>query len=255
MPEASRTLFTGNAMNNARLPSQGSPDVSVEALVRERTDELFELVTHLQRIHEEEKRLIARELHDELGSLLTAIKLDITYIKTKCAKSAPELDSKCERVASMVDQGAALKRRLIDQLHPSTLDLLGLGPALRELVDGFVSETRIAAQVEVDDDVVPRGDPALVLYRVIEASLMNIRDHAHATNVLVTITKTPDALTLRISDDGNGLESEMTSRAAVNGMAAIRQRIASVGGNVTIAASPGSGTVMSAKFPTGLAGS
>ena len=254
MPNACRALVMGNAMNDARFRADGSFDVAVEAVVRERTDELFELVTHLQRIHEEEKRLIARELHDELGSLLTAIKLDITYIKTKSAKCAPELVSKCERVALMVDQGAALKRRLIDQLHPSTLDLLGLGPAVRELVDSFVSETRIAAQVEIDDDVAPRGDPALVLYRVIEASLMNIRDHARANNVMVTIKKMPDVLTLRISDDGNGLESEMTSRAAVNGLAAIRQRIAAISGNVTIAASPGSGTVMTAKFPAGLAG-
>src|SRR2546423_1215641 len=98
-----------DAMNKAKTAMKGD-DERLEALVRTRTDELSGLASHLQGTHEEQNRKLARELHDELGSLLTAAKLDITFVKSKCAKVAPDLVAKCDRIASMIDQATALKR-------------------------------------------------------------------------------------------------------------------------------------------------
>lgn len=220
-----------------------------ESLIRERADELFELASHLQRTHEEENRRIARDLHDELGSLLTAAKLDIAFIKSKFAKTVPDLAAKCDRVASMIDQATALKRRIIDELRPSTLDMLGLVPAVRELLDGFVADTRIAVTVDVDDHLEAQGDAALVVYRAIEQALLNVRTHPEVANVRIAIRRTASSLSLNMTDDGTSFDQASVRDAAVNGYAAIRQRIAAIGGRVSIRAGHGGGTAIDADIP------
>lgn len=227
----------------------GAGEAGVERVVRERTAELSDLASYLHRLHEEEKRALARELHDELGSLLTAAKLDITYIKSKCAKAAPELVAKCERIASMIDQSTALKRRVIDQLRPSTLDLLGLGPAVRELVDNFTTGNATSAEVEFDNAVAVHGEPALALYRIIEEALANVREHAQASKVQVTIERTDASLRVCVRDDGRGFDPGSVRGAAGNGLASIRQRIAAMGGRMSIDTAPGRGTSIAAEFP------
>ncbi len=247
-----------DAMNtmDARAPEHGmerGSDHGEAQSVRSpaiHADELSALASHLQRSHEEQNRQLARELHDELGSLLTAAKLDITFIKSKCAKTAPELVAKCERIASMIDQAAALKRRIIDQLRPSTLDMLGLSAALRELVDNFSSASGIATTVEIDDDnVAPQ--PALVIYRVVETALAHIRDSAHATNIGVTIARRGgnDIVTLRIVDDGDVTDAASHSQPGGIALAGIRQRIVTIGGQVSFTGAPGRGSTIHAELP------
>ena len=240
-----------DAMEKARQSPQSSENdhALVEALVRSRTDELSDLASHLQRSHEDQHRKLARELHDELGSLLTAAKLDVTFIRTKCAKAAPELVAKCDRIASMIDQATALKRRIIDQLRPSTLDMLGLGPALRELIDTFAAETGIATAIDIDDDKVTPAEPSLAVYRVVEASLAHIRDHAHAANIRVVVAQSASSITLRITDDGRGSDGAAPGTIISVELAGIRHRIAAAGGNVSFAATLGRGTVIEAAFP------
>ena len=224
-------------------------DALIEARVRSRTGELSDLASHLQRSHEDQNRKLARELHDDLGSLLTAAKLDVTFIRTKCAKAAPELVAKCDRIASMIDQAAALKRRMIDQLRPSTLDMLGLGPALRELVDNFAADTRISTAIDIDDNEVTPAEPSLVIYRVVEASLAHIRDHAHAANIRVAVAQSSSTISLRITDDGRGSNGAVPGTIVGVELSGIRQRIAAAGGNVSYTATPGKGTVIEAVFP------
>ena len=220
-----------------------------EPLTSEQAGELFELASHLQRTHEEENRRIARELHDELGSLLTAAKLDIAFIKSKCAKTVPDLVTKCDRVASMIDQATALTRRIIDELRPSTLDMLGLVPAVRELLDEFVTDTKIATTIDVDDDLDVQGETALVVYRAIEQGLANIRTRPSVANVHITITQSAPSLSLKMTDDGSSFDQASVSGAAGNGYAAIRQRIAAAGGRVSIRSGRGGGTMMDADIP------
>ena len=222
----------------------------LETLVRARTSELSGLASHLQQSHEEQNRKLARELHDELGSLLTAVKLDITFIKSKHAKAVPDLIARCDRIASMIDQAAALKRRIIDQLRPSTLDMLGLGPALRELVDNFANDSGIATAIDIDDNnTAPQAEPALVIYRVIETALNTIREYAQAANIRVTVAQTSASFTLRIADDGRGIDGVTPDKPAGIAFAGIRQRVVALGGYVTFAATPGRGSVIEATLP------
>ena len=239
-----------DAMDKTRQSTHSSTDVAMgQALVRSRTDELSDLASHLQWSHEEQNRRLARELHDELGSLLTAAKLDVTFIRSKSAKTAPELVAKCDRIASMIDQATALKRRMIDQLRPSTLDILGLGPALRELVDNFAAETGIATAVDIDDSKTAAADTSLATYRVVEAALAHIRDHAHAATIRVAVAQMPGALTIRITDDGRGSDGAAMGTMFSVELAGIRQRIAAAGGTVSFVATPGRGSVVEAMLP------
>jgi len=220
----------------------------LESLVRARTDELTELTTYLHKVREDERRSLARELHDELGSILTAAKLDITFIKSRCAQSNPELVQKCDRISSMLDQGTALKRRIIDNLRPSTLDMLGLAPAARDLVETFAGTARITVDAEIDEDIVLRNDDALVLFRVIQEALRNVEQHARATEVWVELRREGDMMRVLVRDNGSGFDP-LAPRAAGGGIALMRQRLRALGGKFTVNSSAGNGTVIEAWLP------
>ena len=224
-------------------------DERLEFMVRARTEELTALSAYLHKAHEEERRSLARELHDELGSILTAAKLDISFIKSKFARANPELIAKCDRIASMLDQGAALKRRLIDILHPSTLDMLGLAPAVRELVENFATESHLETKVEVDAAIVPRNDEALIVYRVLEEALRNIGQHARATSVQVTLECDGSQLHLAVRDDGTGFDPLTAGKNNGHGLASMKQRIQTMGGEVRVASQPGAGTDVEVWLP------
>lgn len=220
-----------------------------ESMVRARIEELTELTTHLFKVHEDERRSLARELHDELGSILTAAKLDITFIKSKFASANPALIAKCDRIASMLDQGAALKRRLIDNLRPSTLDMLGLAPAVRELVENFATESHLETDVNVDADIDHRNDAALTVYRVIEEALRNVNRHADATKIRVTLEHAGSQLHVAVADNGAGFDPLAGQTANGHGLSAMKQRIRALGGKMQVVSGLGSGTEVDAWLP------
>lgn len=215
---------------------------------RARTEHLSGLLTYLYQTREEDRRRLARELHDELGSILTAAKLDITFIRSRCAQSNPELVPKCDRIIGMLDQGTELKRRTIDQLRPSTLDMLGLAPAARDLVATFGTRTQITVEVEVDDEIALPTDEALVLFRVLEEALANVERHARATQVRVALRRDGDVVRAAVRDNGAGFDSLATGRA-MGGIALLRQRLAVLGGDLVVDSRPGAGAAVEAWLP------
>jgi signal transduction histidine kinase len=221
----------------------------LEVLVHARTLELSELASYLNQVREDEKLSLARQLHDELGSLLTAARLDIAFIRSKCAGSHPELVSKCDRIAAMLDQGAALKRRIIDNLRPATLDLLGLGSAVRELVENFASESQAVASAQIDDEIDQRNDDALAVYRIIEEALTNVKRHAQASEVRVMLERAGDMLRVHVRDNGKGFDPLAARSSQGNGLAAMRQRVRSMGGRVSIVSLPGAGAEVEVWLP------
>jgi signal transduction histidine kinase len=221
----------------------------LESMVRVRTAELSELTSYLHKVREDERRSLARELHDELGSILTAAKLDIAFIKSRCAQSNPELVPKCDRIAEMIDQGTALKRRIIDNLRPSTLDMLGLAPAARDLVESFAAESRITVDTEIDEEIVLRNDDALALYRIIQEALANVRQHADASKVSVGLTREGDLIHALVRDDGKGFDPVALPRSGGHGLSAMRQRIRALGGKFAVNSAPGNGATVDVWLP------
>ena len=214
---------------------------------RERTLELVQLATHLQRATEHERAELARRLHDELGGLLTAAKMDLSWLQTRV--DVPLAQQRLEQLGVVLDEAMALKRRVVEQLRPSLLDHFGLATALRS----YVAATTRAAGLECHLDIpeeserVP-GEVALALFRVTEEGLSNVLRHAGARLVSVRLTTGPQGYELLLRDDGRGLEGRMRGKGK-HGLSAITHRVRSLGGELEVSSAPGGGTQLRAKVP------
>lgn len=220
----------------------------LDALVRERTAELSELASYLTSIRETEKARLARELHDELGALLTAAKMDLGWLARQPALPAATRE-RLNRLDELLDDGIRLKRRIIDGLRPPLLEELGLVCSLQMLGDAFVEETGLALQCDLPE-VVPGLPPdvALALYRIAQEALTNIRRHAAAHQVRLSLRAADGELELIISDDGRGFPASMIG-ARHHGLAGMKHRVQMCAGHFELASAPGQGTRITARVP------
>ncbi|KQM80289.1 CHASE3 domain-containing protein [Xylophilus sp. Leaf220] len=221
---------------------------NLELQVRERTARLTELATHLQQVREEERAHLARELHDELGSLLTAAKLDVARIKSRVGTESPELIERMLHLTETLNSGIALKRRIIENLRPSSLSNLGLVAALEILTRE--SGDQLGFAISADLEEVRLDDTAqLTAYRLVQESFTNIGKHAEARNVTLLLRAIPGFARVEVRDDGRGFAVDAVA-PATHGLAGMRHRVEAAGGQLTIVSEPGKGTVVSAVLPT-----
>lgn len=220
----------------------------LELQVRERTAALAELTTHLQQLREEEHALLARELHDELGALLTAAKLDVARIKSRLGTDSPEVNERIAHLAETLNSSIALKRRIIEDLRPSSLSNLGLVAALEILAHESADRLGFAITAELEE-VQLDGAAELTAYRLVQESLANIGKHANARSVTLTLEAMPSFARVEVRDDGRGFSLEEIAPATY-GLVGMRHRVEAAGGTLTIDSIPGQGTVVSALLPT-----
>ena len=219
----------------------------LEKQVRERTASLAELATHLQNVREEERGHLARELHDELGALLTAAKLDVARIKSRLANNFPEASERLEHLTSTLNTGIALKRRIVEDLRPSSLSHLGLVASLEILGREF--EERSGLAITTDLESVELGDAAqLTVYRLVQESLTNIAKYAEATQVEISVHNFERFITVDVKDNGKGFKLESIGPGS-HGLAGMRHRVEAAGGKLTVNSAEGSGTQVSAVLP------
>ena len=221
------------------------------AEVVEREAELRALTVHLLRIQEEERRHVARELHDELGGTLSAIKLDIIMGRDAASKRDDEKSvARLQRAVAAIDSGIQFVRRLIENLRPTLLDNLGFEAALREMTDQFCERTSIKCIVSI-----PEGELNLTsaqsttLYRVCQEALTNVMKYAKAKQVTITLTSEGSLGKLIITDDGVGLAATKQHRSMSHGLLGMRERMVALGGTFDIRGEAGCGTRLTASFP------
>lgn len=219
----------------------------LEEIVRERTATLTELATHLQQVREDERGHLARELHDELGSLLTAAKLDVARLKSKIDANAPEVAERITHLISTLNSGIALKRRIIEDLRPSSLSNLGLSTALEILTREFSERSGIDVESNLEQVDLPESTQ-LTVYRVVQESLTNIGKYAKAHHVIVTVHNYPTYVAVQIQDDGEGFETA-SMRPNSHGLAGMRHRVEAAGGRLTVSSQISKGTTVSAVIP------
>lgn len=219
----------------------------LEEVVSERTATLTELATHLQQVREDERGHLARELHDELGSLLTAAKLDVARLKSKIDLSTPEVSERVAHLIETLNSGIALKRRIIEDLRPSSLSNLGLTTALEILTREFGERSSIEVECSLEP-VDLTESTQLTVYRIVQESLTNIGKYAKASHVIVTVHNYPTYVAVQIQDDGLGFELA-SMRPNSHGLAGMKHRVEAVGGRLTVASQPGKGTTISAVIP------
>ena len=219
----------------------------LEELVRERTLSLSELANHLQDVREDERGHLARELHDELGALLTAAKLDVARLKSKIDVNAPDIAERLRHLIEMLNGGIALKRRIVENLRPSSLAHLGLTAALEILAREYADIAGIAVDTDFETVTLPEATE-LTVYRMVQESLTNIGKYAEAHKITITVHKHPSHVAVQIRDDGQGFDMANIGRSS-HGLLGMRQRVEAAGGRLTVTSQLGTGTLVSAILP------
>jgi len=204
----------------------------LESQVRDRTASLAQLATHLQQVREEERGHLARELHDELGALLTAAKLDVARLKSRLGSQPPEVLQRLQHLTETLNSGIALKRRIIEDLRPSSLANLGLTAALEILAREFSERSgmEVASSlepVELDES------SQLTVYRIVQESLTNVGKYAEATQVEIAVREYSSHVEVEIRDDGKGFDVR-TTKPSTHGLAGMRHRVEAAGGRLTV---------------------
>jgi signal transduction histidine kinase len=215
--------------------------------VRERTASLAELATHLQQVREDERAHLARELHDELGSLLTAAKLDVARIKSKIGPEAPELLLRLQHLTDTLNSGIALKRNIIEDLRPSSLSNLGLVAALEILARETAERTGLVIQCELAPAPLD-ASAQLTVYRVVQESLTNISKYANARQVRIRLVTGDLEVVVEVLDDGGGFDVDRID-PGTHGLHGMRHRVEAAGGRLLITSSNVGGTLVSATLP------
>lgn len=222
----------------------------LEQAVHDRTAELSELAGYLITAREDEKAHLARELHDELGALLTAAKLDIARMRGKLLED-PAIAAVLKQVNQYLNEGISLKRRIVEDLRPSSLATLGLTISLANLCAEVGTRLNIAIQIEFDE-VLLTEDGHLAIYRLVQEALNNVCKYAKATRVRVSVRSEPTLVRVQIEDDGIGFDPS-GPKSAAHGIAGMRFRIEQLNGSMSVASRPGAGTLLEAIMPVTLA--
>ena len=223
----------------------------LDALVQERTGELSDLATYLTNVREVEKARLARELHDELGALLTAAKMESGWIARHLDDAALEpCRERLARLDEHLDAGIALKRRIIDNLRPPLLEMLGLVAALRTLGEEFARDAGETLDLDLPaSDITVAPAPALALYRIAQEALTNIRKHARAHRVKLALRALDGALELKVEDDGQGFRAGGPEGRRHHGLTGMKHRVQMCSGEFSLTSRPGAGTRIVARIP------
>lgn len=211
----------------------------LDRLVRERTEQLDELATHLQNVSEDEKTRLSRELHDELGAILTACKMDVTWAHHKLRNTDPVIAEKLARAQRNLDSGIQTKRRIIENLRPTVLINFGLVTALRSLAEETADQQHWQLDLDLpEEDFALPESTAIVLFRVAQEALTNAGKYARATAVRISLAYDDQRVRLEVIDNGIGLTRDQFNKPKTHGLFGMRQRVSAKGGRIDIHSLP-----------------
>lgn len=223
-------------------------ETELEELVALRTAEVRELMSHLESTREAEKRALARELHDDMGSNLTALSMHLAMIFQKIS-SDPAFTDKIVKIQALLSSVTATTRRIQSGLRPDKLDIFGIKIALSELVDDFNGYTKIQCRISLPDEEITYGpELEITLFRMTQEILSNVVKHSKASFAEVILDDNDDYVTLTIRDDGIGMPEHPKNRRA-HGLLGIRERVRYLGGQVEISPALARGTKISITLP------
>jgi len=251
----SAALLARQARRRAELTEQlANENEELERRVRRRTSELSALSSHLQQLSEKEKAALARELHDELGGLLIAVKMDVSWLQKRSPNAHdPDIQNRWVRVLKVLDEGVDFKRRIVESLRPTLLDNMGLLPAVRWITEETCTRAGLHCTESYPEmEPVLADDAAIMVFRLVQEALTNIVKHAHASDVTVQIAISATELTVLIADDGVGIAGDRRDAVGSHGLATMRHRVRSFGGHLEIESVVPSGTRVRARLPLAL---
>ncbi|HWX33644.1 MAG TPA: CHASE3 domain-containing protein [Steroidobacteraceae bacterium] len=222
----------------------------LENQVDERTRELTALSTHLQGVSEQEKSALSRELHDELGGLLVAARMDLSWLQQRLPTSDPGIEQRFKRIHESLSAGVDLKRRVVEELRPTLLDNMGLFTALRWQFKETCRRAGLKCTETIPDTELKfNPDAAIGVFRIAQEALTNILKHAEAKSANLAVGIEGDTFVLRVSDDGKGIPPHRLQTATSHGLASMRHRIAALGGSWEVKSPSSGGTIVTAMIP------
>ena len=238
------TLARQQALRQHRAQAENR---TLEAEVALRTAELVALAQHLQTAREDERAHLARDLHDELGALLTAAKLDAARIRARLAGSAPEALERLAHLVAALDGVIALQRSISENLHPSSLRQLGLVPTLQNLATEFSRAAGIPVHCTLQPvQLHPQAE--LMVFRLVQESITNISKYAQAGQVWLALHQAGGQVQLEVRDDGVGFDPGALPPNAC-GLVGMRYRVQAEHGSLRLASAPGQGTRIEVQLP------
>lgn len=217
--------------------------VRAEEALRRSREELRELGTAAHEAREQEKSRIARELHDELAQALTALQMDVAWLKEVPADGEDDYGRKLQRMETLLDSTVAATRRIAADLRPLVLDDLGLVAALEWVVENFTQRSGVPCELAISaPDLQINGAHSTAVFRIVQESLTNVAKHARASRAEVAVEQIGPEVTIRVCDDGQGFSPQDPRKPNSFGLVGLRERVSLLGGEATIDSGPGRGT-------------
>jgi PAS domain S-box-containing protein len=221
-----------------------------EEKLKQSYEDIRRLASHLEKVREEERINIAREIHDELGQQLTVLKMDISWLNKKMKENDPGTRQKIQELLKVIDHTVNTVRRISSELRPSILDDLGLVAALEWQSQEFKNHSGIKTKFvsKVDEIKIP-GGVATTLFRIFQESLTNVARHADATTVEAVLSMEKEKIKMTITDDGKGFYTDRIENKKTLGILGMRERATLMGGEYKIISTPGKGTQIQVTVP------
>jgi signal transduction histidine kinase len=213
-------------------------------------EQFRDLSAYLQTAREEERKSIAREIHDELGQALTTIKLELSLLQEEVVHDATAATSRIHSLKERVDETIRTVKRIITKLRPGLLDDLGLTAAIEWQANDFQRHTGIVCELSIrPDEMNINQEISTDMFRIFQETLTNITRHAGATRVMVHLYQRGNLLELQVQDNGHGITSEQINDPKSFGLIGIRERVQFWHGIVTIEGKTGIGTMITVQLP------
>jgi PAS domain S-box-containing protein len=240
----------GNVVGAVHIMSDITDRMLAAEELQNSREQLRNLSTYLESVREQERTVIAREIHDELAQTLTALKMDLSWLDNRLPQDQKPLSAKTKSMHSLIDTTIKTVKRISAELRPGILDDLGLVAAIEWQAEEFQDRTGITCHVTVEPgDLTVDQDRSTAIFRIFQETLTNIARHARATKVAVGLTKRARRLTLRVKDNGIGITEEQIADSKSFGLIGMRERVYPWGGNVSVTGTSGKGTRVLVSVP------
>ncbi len=255
VPEVLRSklsVFVGLHDMNRMLSAELAERSLTEQRLRASEENLRALAARLQSVREEERISIARDIHDELGQALTALKLDITALaRSVASERSPDVQERTGGICLQIDSIINSVRRISSGLRPEVLDEIGLAAAVEWEAREFQRRTGIRCVADIDDSFVdPDEERSTALFRICQELLTNVARHAHATRVNVHLADHGELLCLKVEDNGRGIQEREFESPRSLGFIGLRERVLAFGGSIDVKGHAGKGTTVAVAIPS-----
>ena len=221
-----------------------------EERLRVSREQLRGLASYLESVREEERRKIARKIHDELGQTLAALKIDLSWLAKGLSKEQESLFEKTKSMSKLVDTTIQTVKRIATELRPGVLDDLGIAAAIEWQAGEFEKLAEIKCEFSPNPrDIILDQERSIVIFRIFQEILTNIILHAKATKVKISLKEEGSSIVLKVRDNGKGISNKQISDSKAFGLIGMRERVRPWGGEIKISGASGKGTTVVASIP------